>query len=184
MNTVESQLYVSQLEVPLVYTSNSCSLLQNTLHGVKQKIIFTCTSLSVLRPNVWVPTWTYNRDSTVVKCIGHMVFPPGNIKNYVQPNITYKWITYKRDFTVHGSRGHDFCGPMYMILWERVTRMALLIAQVCSANFMHLLCQFPFLTSSTWELRVAEFALESTWWIVFTFFKGVSIEPTAPFKMY
>jgi len=52
--TVESQLYVSQLEVPLVYTSNSCSLLQKSLHGVIQKIIFSRTSLSVLRPNVWV----------------------------------------------------------------------------------------------------------------------------------
>jgi len=29
-----------------------------------------------------------------------MVFPPGNMKKHVQPNITYKWITYKRDFTV------------------------------------------------------------------------------------
>ena len=65
LGTVESQLYVSQLWVPLVCTSNWHSIIQNTLHGVIRKIIFTCTSLSVLSPNFWVPTWTYNRDSTV-----------------------------------------------------------------------------------------------------------------------
>ena len=51
LSTVESQLYVSQLYVLLVCTSNWYSLVQNTLHGVISKIIFTCTSLSVLRPN-------------------------------------------------------------------------------------------------------------------------------------
>ena len=64
VTTVDSQLYVAQLHVPLVYTSNWFSL-QNTLHDVIRKIIFTCTALSVFRPILWVPTWTYYRESTV-----------------------------------------------------------------------------------------------------------------------
>jgi len=47
--------------VPLVCASNWYILDQYTLHGVIRDI---CTSLSVLRPNLWVSTWTYNRDFT------------------------------------------------------------------------------------------------------------------------
>jgi len=35
------------------------------LNMALRKIVFTCTSLSVLRPNFWVPTWTYNWDPPV-----------------------------------------------------------------------------------------------------------------------
>jgi len=49
-DTVESQLYVSQLKVPLLCTSNWYSVVQNT-YGVVWRIIFTCTSQSFLRPN-------------------------------------------------------------------------------------------------------------------------------------
>jgi len=47
-----------------VQLTNWYSLIKNTLHGVRRKVNFTYTSLSVLRPNFLVPTWTYNRDST------------------------------------------------------------------------------------------------------------------------
>jgi len=68
------------LQLSLSYTSLSCKShsfvrpigivsSRILLHGVIRKIIFSCTSLSVLRPNFWVPTWTYNRDSTVLRCI-------------------------------------------------------------------------------------------------------------------